>query len=79
VFLYILKSDTFSLQTPGCQCPGAEISVPAKKSGTGPAVYSNWSVATPWTPEIRYRPKGSVSEDEAEEMLDAVRDKPDGC
>ena len=41
-------------------------------------IYSNWSVATPWTPEIRYRPKGSVSEDEAEEMLDAVRDKPDG-
>ena len=35
--IYKLKSDTFSLQTPGCQCPGAEISVPAKKSGTGPA------------------------------------------
>ena len=34
---YQLKSDTFSLQTSDCQCPGAEISVPAEKSGTGPA------------------------------------------
>ncbi|QTA87889.1 Uncharacterized protein dnm_039290 [Desulfonema magnum] len=35
-------------------------------------------MATPWTPEIRYRPGGAVSGDEAEEMLNAVRDKPDG-
>jgi len=50
----------------------------SKLDSANAEIYSNWSVATPWTPEIRYRPKGSVSEDEAEEMLDAVRDKPDG-
>jgi hypothetical protein len=41
-------------------------------------LYANWFVATPWTPEIRYRPKGSFSKDKAEEILHAVRDKPGG-
>jgi len=41
-------------------------------------LYTNWSVATPWTPEIRYRPKGYVSKDEAEELLCAIKDKIDG-
>ena len=41
-------------------------------------LYANWSVATPWNPEIRYRPKGSVSKDEAEELLCAIKVKTDG-
>lgn len=39
---------------------------------------ANWSVATPWTPEIRYRARGSFSKAEVEEILNAIRNKPDG-
>jgi len=41
-------------------------------------LYTNWSIATPWTPEMRYTPKGTISRDTVEEILDAVRDKPNG-
>ncbi len=41
-------------------------------------VYTNWSCATPWTPELRYEPKGSMSQIKALEILDAVREKPYG-
>jgi len=42
-------------------------------------LYANWSITIPWSPEIRYRrPKGSVSKDEAEQILNAVREKPNG-
>lgn len=49
-----------------------------KLNNANAELYANWSVATPWTPEIRYSPKGSFSEDKAEEILHAVRDKPEG-
>jgi HEPN domain-containing protein len=41
-------------------------------------LYANWLLATPWTPEIRYRARGSFSEAEAEEILNAIRNKSDG-
>ncbi len=41
-------------------------------------LYTNWLIATPWKPEMRYKPKGSVSKIEAEEILNAVRDRTDG-
>ncbi len=43
-----------------------------------PDVWANWSVATPWTPEMRYQPKGTMSKNDAEEILEAVREKPNG-
>jgi len=41
-------------------------------------LYANWSITIPWSPEMRYKPKGSVSKDEAEQILNAIRDKPNG-
>jgi HEPN domain-containing protein len=41
-------------------------------------LYANWSIVIPWSPEMRYRPKGSVSKDEAEQILNAVHEKPNG-
>lgn len=43
-----------------------------------PDVWKNWSSATPWNPENRYSPKGTISRVQAEEMLEAVRNKPHG-
>ena len=43
-----------------------------------PGLYANWSTATDWTPEMRYQPKGTVSREQAEERLNAVRNKTDG-
>jgi HEPN domain-containing protein len=42
------------------------------------ALYSNWSVASKWTTARRYEPKGSYDGMSAQEMLEAVRAKPDG-
>lgn len=41
-------------------------------------VYTNWSLLITWSPEMRYRPKGSVLKDEVELLLNAVRKKPNG-
>jgi len=41
-------------------------------------LYTNWSLATPWTPERRYMPKGSTDRASAREILDAVRSTPNG-
>ncbi len=40
-----------------------------------PEVLKNWSLTTPWDPENRYKPKGTISQHQAKEMLDAVKDK----
>jgi hypothetical protein len=37
-------------------------------------LFDNWSIAVPWKPERRYAAVGSVSRQEAEEILNAVRD-----
>jgi HEPN domain-containing protein len=39
------------------------------------ALYDNWSIAVPWNPESRYAAVGSVSRQDAEEILNAVRDR----
>jgi hypothetical protein len=41
-------------------------------------IQANWYDATPWSPETRYRPKGSVSRSEAEKLLNAIRDNAKG-
>jgi len=41
-------------------------------------LFTNWSVATPWKPEIRYKPKGSHNKAKAKEILDAVSSQPNG-
>jgi len=43
-----------------------------------PEVWGNWSLASPWNPENRYNPKGTISQRQAEEMLEAVRNTPYG-
>jgi hypothetical protein len=47
-------------------------------SANRPAFLSNWSIATKWKPELRYEPLGSYDRVRAEEILDAIRAKPDG-
>ena len=41
-------------------------------------LFTNWSTATPWTPERRYEPKGSFNRAAAREVLDAVCSTPNG-
>jgi hypothetical protein len=41
-------------------------------------LFNNWSIAVPWNPERRYSPPGTHSRQDAEEILDAIRDKNDG-
>jgi HEPN domain-containing protein len=39
---------------------------------------ANWSVASEWKPERRYRPEGTYDAAAARGILDALRDYPDG-
>ncbi len=41
-------------------------------------LHTNWSIIIPWSPEMRYKPKGSVSKEDAEQILNAIREKPNG-
>jgi len=41
-------------------------------------LFTNWSTATPWTPERRYSPRGTFSRADALQILEAVRDDPNG-
>jgi HEPN domain-containing protein len=43
-----------------------------------PELFSTWSIVAGWEPDWRYRRAGSVRREEAEEMLRALRDRPDG-
>jgi hypothetical protein len=43
-----------------------------------PVPFANWSVATKWEPEWRYKPQGSHRRPRAEAILNAIRAKPDG-
>ena len=43
-----------------------------------PVLFKNWLIAVPWKPERRYAAVGSVTRRDAEEILDAVRSRPDG-
>lgn len=42
------------------------------------ALFANWSVASKWNPGWRYEPQGSYDRLAAEEILNAIRAKPDG-
>jgi hypothetical protein len=46
--------------------------------GNRPELLSNWSVATKWKPESRYEAQGSYDERSAKQILDAIRNKPNG-
>jgi len=43
-----------------------------------PALLANWSTATDWKPEWRYRKAGSVDSAKAQDVLDAIQIDPDG-
>jgi HEPN domain-containing protein len=47
-------------------------------SAARPALLSNWSIASKWKPERRYDRPGSYDRVQAEQILNAVRAKPDG-
>lgn len=38
----------------------------------------NWIIATAWKPERRYEPPGTYAQRDAEDVLDSIRDDPDG-
>jgi hypothetical protein len=41
-------------------------------------IFVTWSVAVPWRPERRYSPIGTFSAQDAADILDAIRNPPDG-
>ena len=43
-----------------------------------PTLFSNWSLVAGWKPDWRYRSVGSVPKGEAEAMVRALREPPDG-
>jgi hypothetical protein len=43
-----------------------------------PILLANWSVAAKWKPERRYDPEGTYDRIAAEEILDAIRARPNG-
>lgn len=43
-----------------------------------PAVFANWNIAVKWGPEKRYDAVGSVTKQDAEDTLNAIRDANDG-
>lgn len=45
---------------------------------TNKPAFDNWSIAVPWNPEKRYEAVGSVKRQDAEEILNAVKDTPSG-
>src|SRR5437870_4859461 len=49
-----------------------------QKLDANAALKANWSISTKWKPEQRYDPPGSISKQQAEDVLNAVRTKKDG-
>jgi hypothetical protein len=47
-------------------------------SATRPVLLANWSIASKWEPGRRYEPVGTYNQAAAQEILDAIRAKPDG-
>jgi HEPN domain-containing protein len=41
-------------------------------------LFDNWSTAALWTPERRYDAPGKVAQQDAEDILNAIRDTPNG-
>jgi HEPN domain-containing protein len=44
----------------------------------GSQLSTNWSIASPWTPEQRYRPAGTFSQQDTFDILNAIRDSRHG-
>jgi HEPN domain-containing protein len=42
------------------------------------SLFLKWSIASPWTPERRYSPVGTFTKQDAEDVLNAIRDPTDG-
>jgi HEPN domain-containing protein len=42
------------------------------------SLFLKWSIASPWTPERRYSPVGTFTNQDAEDVLNAIRDPTDG-
>jgi HEPN domain-containing protein len=42
------------------------------------ALFANWSVAQPWKPDRRYTAQGTYSQQDALDILNAIRDPHDG-
>jgi hypothetical protein len=49
-----------------------------KLDPTNKQLFDNWSIAVPWKPERRYAAAGTVTQRDAEEILNAVKDTPCG-
>jgi len=43
-----------------------------------PTLLENWSLATVWKPERRYKPVGTYGRPDAEKALEAIKAEPDG-
>jgi hypothetical protein len=44
----------------------------------GRALYANWSIAALWKPERRYDVAGTSSRVDVEDILTAIKDRPNG-
>ena len=44
----------------------------------GSQLFANWSIALPWKPERRYSPVGTFSQQDALDILEAIRDPTNG-
>jgi HEPN domain-containing protein len=42
------------------------------------SLFLKWSIASTWTPERRYSPVGTFTKQDAEDVLNAIRDPTDG-
>jgi HEPN domain-containing protein len=42
------------------------------------SLFLKWSIASPWTPERRYSPVGTFTKQDAEDVLNVIRDPTDG-
>jgi HEPN domain-containing protein len=47
-------------------------------TAANPVLLENWSIATEWRPDWRYRPAGTYGEAEAARVLEAITSEPDG-
>lgn len=47
-------------------------------TAANPALLKNWSVATEWESEWRYKPVGTYGKARAEEVVEAIKADPDG-
>ncbi|HNT26616.1 MAG TPA: HEPN domain-containing protein [bacterium] len=45
---------------------------------TNPALFTNWSLITPWSEQYRYNPVGSSNKVHAKQVLEALKDQNNG-